>query len=147
MAGIIIVYWSGTGNTERMAELIAEGATAGGAEAVRKAVSQTTVAEALKYDAIALGSPSMGTEVIEEGEMEPFVAELEKSVEGRTLALFGSYDWGDGEWMRNWADRMKGQGAKLLDEQGLAVHLTPGGEDEEHCRDLGRRLAKAILKA
>ncbi|MDR1519079.1 MAG: flavodoxin [Planctomycetota bacterium] len=139
MARIIVVYWSGTGNTARMAELIAEGAAAAGAEVTCKSVSDASVAEALGFDRIALGSPAMGAEVIEEQEMEPFVEELSKSIQDRKIGLFGSYDWGDGEWLRSWAERLRGHGAQLADE-GLAVHLAPEGDDQERCRAWGRQL-------
>lgn len=82
----------------------------------------------------------MGQEVLEESEVEPFVTDLEPKASGKKIGIFGSYDWGDGEWMRTWADRMKSAGASLLDD-GLVVHLTPEGDDEEKCRDFGGRLA------
>ena len=141
MSKVLVTYWSGTGNTEKMAEYIAEGAKAGGAEVDCKVISQVTVDGALGYDVVAIGSPSMGAEVLEENEIEPFVTELEGKAKGRKIAIFGSYGWGDGEWMRNWNDRMLGCGANLLDGEGLMVHETPEGEDIEKCKDFGGRLA------
>ena len=140
MSKVLITYWSGTGNTEKMAQLITEGAKAKGAEVDCKVISDVTVDSALGYDVVAIGSPSMGAEVLEENEIEPFVTELEAKAKGRKLGIFGSYGWGDGEWMRNWAERMQGCGARLLDE-GLAVHETPAGDDVEKCKEFGERLA------
>ena len=140
MSRILVTYWSGTGNTEKMAELIAEAARAKGAEVTCKVVGETTVDEALGYDVLAVGSPSMGAEVLEESEIEPFVGELEGRLKDRKLGIFGSYGWGDGEWMRNWAERMRACGATLLDD-GLIAHETPDGEDADKCREFGGKLA------
>ncbi|MCC8189829.1 MAG: flavodoxin [Planctomycetes bacterium] len=140
MSKVFVTFWSGTGNTEKMAELITEGAKGAGAEVVCKNISGVTVEEALGYDVLVIGSPSMGAEVLEEGEIEPFVEGLADKVKGRKVAIFGSYGWGDGEWMRNWAERMRGYGANLLDD-GLMVHETPEGEDEEKCRQYGAKIA------
>lgn len=141
MKKLAIVYWSGTGNTERMAELIKEGAEAQGAEVGFFQVGQINSDKALEYDAIALGSPSMGAEVIEETEMEPFVEEISGRISGKTIGLFGSYGWGDGEWMREWVKRMDDQGAMLIDD-GLIVNEMPQGEDEERCKEFGKSLVK-----
>lgn len=142
MANVLIVYWSGTGNTEKMAELIAEGATSAGAAVTKKTVSEASPSEVQEYDVVVMGSPSMGAEVLEESEMEPFVEEVQGSLSGRKVGLFGSYDWGDGEWMRNWQERMQGNGAQLIAD-GLIVNLTPEGDDEEACRELGKKAAGA----
>lgn len=140
MSKILITYWSGTGNTEKMAEYIAEGAKTKGAEVDCKAISQVDVDTALSYDVLAIGSPSMGAEVLEEAEIEPFVTAIEGKLKDRRLGIFGSYGWGDGEWMRNWSDRMKAAGARLVDD-GLMVHETPEDEDIEKCKDFGASLA------
>ncbi len=140
MSKVLIVYWSGTGNTEKMAELIRDGAKDAGAEVDCKTVSESSVDEALGYDVIAIGSPSMGAEVVEESEVEPFVEELCGKASGRKIAIFGSYGWGDGEWMRNWADRMRGCGSNLMDD-GLIVHETPEGDAIEQCTQYGAKLA------
>ena len=142
MAAILVAFWSGTGNTEKMAELIREGAEEKGAQVECRVVSGLDADKVLSYDKIALGSPSMGDEVVEETEVEPLVEALGERVRGRRLALFGSYGWGDGEWMRQWAARMRGLGAELLDD-GLIVQGAPDGEAAEKCRDFGRRLAQA----
>lgn len=139
MAKVLIIYWSGTGNTEKMAELIAQGAQSVGAQVDMNNVALATPDMIDNYDIIALGSPSMGVEVIEEDEMEPFVEDIKDKVSGKKLALFGSYDWGDGEWLRNWEERMTEYGAQVVDT--LAVHLTPEGETEQECISLGVKLA------
>jgi len=141
MSKVLITYWSGTGNTEKMAQLITEGAKAKGADVDCKAISQVDVDTALGYDILAIGSPSMGAEVLEEGEIEPFVEAIEGKLSGRKLGIFGSYGWGDGEWMRNWTERMQQAGANLLDGEGFMVHETPEGEDAEKCKAFGERLA------
>lgn len=141
MSKVLIVFWSGGGNTEQMASLIEEGAKAAGAEVTRKRVGDAKPDEVTGYDVVALGSPSMGAEVLEESEMEPFVEDITPLVGGRKLGLFGSYDWGDGEWMRTWTERMEGEGAKLVGE-GLIVRLTPEDDEADKCRDFGKRLAK-----
>ncbi len=140
MSKVLVVYWSQTGNTEMMAEAVAEGAKAKGAEVELVNVSDANAGMIDAADGVALGCPSMGVEVLEETEMEPFVAEIESSVSGKLLGLFGSYDWGDGQWMRDWGERMEGCGANLVDE-GLIAHLTPDDEAKENCKALGEKLA------
>jgi len=108
---ISVVYWSGTGNTQAMAEAVAEGIKAAGQEAELLEVGDADAKTVAEEAAFALGCPAMGAEVLEESEMEPFVEELESYVSGKKILLFGSYGWGDGEWMRDWADRMKNAGS------------------------------------
>ncbi|MDR1929154.1 MAG: flavodoxin domain-containing protein, partial [Treponema sp.] len=101
MKKVLIAYWSGTGNTETMAGQVARGAGEGGAEVTLKPVGEVTADMVKGADALALGCPAMGDEVLEESEMEPFVSGLTRTeLEGKSLGLFGSYDWGDGQWMR-----------------------------------------------
>ena len=143
MSKISVVYWSQTGNTQTMAEAVAEGIKAAGAEAELLEVGAASV-DALKGEkAFALGCPAMGSEVLEESEMEPFVAELEPHVSGKVIALFGSYDWGDGEWMRDWVDRMKAAGAVVLGDEGVICNLEPDVNGLEKCKELGKKLAQA----
>ncbi|MDR0381147.1 MAG: flavodoxin [Oscillospiraceae bacterium] len=137
MADTAVVFWSGTGNTKIMAESIASGLRAAGAEADVFEVPNVSAADIAGHAKIAFGCPSMGNEVLEEEEFEPFFAEAEKSLSGKKTALFGSYGWGDGEWMRDWAARAKTAGAVLFDD-GLIVQETP---DEAACQDYGRRFA------
>jgi flavodoxin short chain len=141
MKKIAIVYWSGTGNTRAMAEAVAGGAKEAGAEAELIEAGKAKIDEVLASDAIALGCPAMGAEILEEMEMEPFVADLcAKGTGGKPLALFGSYDWGDGQWMRDWEERMKAAGGKLA-APGLTVHLDPDAAGISACSDLGKKLA------
>lgn len=144
MRKIAVVYWSGTGNTEKMAEAVCSGIVAQGLDADLLQAGNVDVGGDLPYRALALGCPAMGNEVLEESEMEPFVAQLEsRNMDGVLLVLFGSYDWGDGEWMRNWEQRMKAAGATLVTE-GLIIQGMPEQSGLEQCRELGRRLATAI---
>lgn len=131
-----VIYWSGTGNTEMMAKAIAEGA---GADLFTVSEFSGNVAD---YDRIAFGCAAMGAEVLEEDEFEPFFSSIEGSLSGKTVALFGSYGWGDGEWMRNWEDRVKADGAVLFSDEGLIVNETPSDDDLAKCREFGENLAK-----
>lgn len=140
MSKVNIIYWTGTGNTESMANLIAEGAKEKGADVNLINVSSAGEADVKDADVVALGSPAMGAEVIEEAEMEPFVESISGAVSGKKIALFGSYGWGDGEWMRGWVERMEGYGANLVND-GLIVNEAPEGESEEECKNLGKELA------
>lgn len=143
MKKVSIIYWSGSGNTEMMAKALAEGAAEAGAEVKLLNVSDASLDDVVQADAVALGCPSMGAEVLEESEMEPFVDSLSgANIQEKPLALFGSYDWGDGEWMRDWAVRMKEYGANLVAE-GLIAQLTPGDEELQACKDLARTLVNA----
>ncbi|AOT69622.1 flavodoxin [Geosporobacter ferrireducens] len=139
MKKIAVIYWSGTGNTEMMAKAVAEGAQGDNNEVKLLSVDKASVEDVMNADGVALGCPSMGAEVLEESEMEPFVQSLEKVVTGKPLVLFGSYDWGDGEWMRDWEERMKGYGANLIAE-GLIVNLEPADQNLDACKKLGARL-------
>ena len=136
-----IIYWSSTGNTEMMAKAIEEGAKAAGADVEIMEMGDTSPADALAYDVLCLGSPAMGDEELEEDEVEPFFAELEKGLSDKKVALFGSYDWGDGEWMRLWYDRAKDAGAQMIQEEGLIANLEPDEEAIENCKALGAKLA------
>lgn len=141
---ISVVYWSGTGNTQSMAEAVAEGIEGAGAKARLLRVDEAKSADIANEDAFALGCPSMGAEELEESEMEPFVKELEGLVSGKKILLFGSYGWGDGEWMRTWEERMKNAGAVLVNEAGIIANESPSGEDVMACKNAGEALAKAV---
>ena len=108
MSKIAVVYWSGTGNTEAMASAVAEGAREKGAEADLLTASEFSSDQVSAYDAIAFGCPSMGAEQLEESEFEPMFTACEGDLQGKNIALFGSYGWGDGEWMRSWEERCSG---------------------------------------
>jgi flavodoxin short chain len=141
MKKVLITYWSGTGNTETMAKEVAGGAGEGGAEVTIKPVGGVTPDMVRAAEALAFGCPAMGNEVLEESEMEPFIGGLSQAeVGGKALGLFGSYDWGDGQWMREWADRMKGLGAKV-DGEGIIAQMLPDDAALSACRELGKRLA------
>jgi len=141
MSKITIVYWSQTGNTEMMAKVIAKGVTAGGANANVLEVGKASMDELKASEVFALGCPAMGAESLEESEMEPFVCKVEEFAEGKKIALFGSYGWGDGEWMRVWEDRMKKAGAQIVSEEGLIVQDSIDSQSEEACINLGKTLA------
>lgn len=142
MGKLVVIYWSGTGNTAAMAEAVAAGAREAGTETDLFGVHEITAAEAAKYDRLALGCPSMGDEVLEEMEFEPFFTELERKLSGKRVVLFGSYGWGDGQWMRDWQKRTDESGAALCAD-GLIVHETPDEAGLADCRALGAALAKA----
>ncbi len=141
MNKIAIVFWSGTGNTEAMANYIAEGVRSAGGEAEQLGPGEFSASQFSAYSAVAFGCPAMGSEVLEEAEFEPMFSALEGSLGGRRIALFGSYGWGDGQWMRDWCNRCDDAGANLLDENGLMVNEAPDAEGEEACKELGRKLA------
>lgn len=143
MSKIIVAYWSQSGNTEAMAEAVAAGVKEAGKECEIRSVSDMSVSELENETSFALGCPAMGAEVLEEAEMEPFVEEVEKFAKGKNIALFGSYGWGDGEWMRDWEQRMMDAGANVLNREGLICHETPDDDGIEACKSLGKQLANA----
>lgn len=138
MSKAAVVFWSGTGNTEAMANAVAEGIQAAGAEAEVLGINLTADAAA-GYDAIAFGCPAMGAEVLEEAEFQPMWDEVKSALSGKKIALFGSYGWGDGEWMRNWEEDAKAAGAELAAESVLA-NEAPDDDALEACRALGKAL-------
>ena len=141
MSKIAVVYWTGTGNTEEMANAVAQGADAAGAEAKAVLVSDFSADEVADYDAFAFGCPAMGAEELESDEFEP-VWEACKGVLGqKPVALFGSYGWGGGEWMDSWKEDAEATGLKLVDT--LIANEAPDDEVVEACGALGRQLAEA----
>ena len=141
MSKIAVIYWSGTGNTEAMADLVANAATAAGASVDKFTASEFNVSSAGDYTGFALGCPAMGAEQLEESEFEPMFAGLEGSLNGKKVALFGSYGWGDGQWMRDWCERAKEDGAQLFSDEGLICNETPDDDAQAACRKLGADLA------
>ena len=131
-----VIFWSGTGNTEAMAKAVAEGA---GVEATPVSSFSGDLSD---YEAVALGCPAMGAEELEGSEFEPFYSANESKLAGKNVALFGSYDWGDGEWMRLWADRVKAAGANIVGGEGLIANNTPDEDALTKCKALGEKLAK-----
>ena len=136
MSKVAVVFWSATGNTETMANCVAEGANG-----TIVPCSEMNAAKLAEFDAVAFGCPAMGAEQLEESEFEPMVSDLEGSLNGKKIALFGSYGWGDGQWMREWCSRCEAAGANLYDEAGLIANDSPNEEAREACRELGRKLA------
>lgn len=140
MSKVVVAYWSGTGNTEMMAAAVGEGINAVGGEAVVVAMEDYNAADLKDCDAFALGCPAMGAEELEDTVVEPFVSEVEGFVSGKKVALFGSYDWGDGEWMRIWTQRMQDAGAVIAGGEGLICNNEPDDEAKENCKKLGQDL-------
>ncbi len=140
MSKVNVVFWSQSGNTESMANFVGAGVTEAGGEANVVYVGDASMDELKSAKAFALGCPAMGAEVLEEGEMEPFVTELEGFVAGKTIGLFGSYGWGDGEWMRNWVERMTAAGAVVVGGEGVICQDAPDAEAEAACKELGKAL-------
>lgn len=140
MGKISIVYWSGTGNTQKMAEAVAEGVKEAGGEPEVLFVSAADTSALASQDAFALGCPSMGTEELEEAEMEPFMAELEGSISGKKIALFGSYGWGSGDWMRDWEERIQSAGAAVVNGEGVIANGEPSDDVIEELKALGKAL-------
>lgn len=141
MSKIKVIFWSQSGNTEAMANAVAEGIIQAGREAEAVFVTGITP-DAIQGDSsFALGCPAMGAEVLEENDMEPFVESIEGICNGKNVALFGSYGWGDGQWMRDWTDRMVAAGANVLNGEGLICQETPDESVLDECRELGKQLA------
>lgn len=139
MSKVAIVFWSATGNTETMANCIAEGA---GAAATIVPCAEMDAAKLGEYDVVAFGCPAMGAEQLEESEFEPMYQNLRGSLSGKPVGLFGSYGWGDGEWIRTWAEDAEAAGARLVVEPVMA-NGSPDGDAETACAALGAALANA----
>ncbi|MBQ6321468.1 MAG: flavodoxin [Lachnospiraceae bacterium] len=140
MSKVAVVYWSGTGNTQAMADAVAEGAKGKGAEVSVIEAGSFSANQLSAYDGIAFGCPAMGDEVLEETEFDPMFTEVEKSLGGKKIALFGSYGWGDGQWMRDWEERCRAAGADLV-AGSVIVNDAPNDQEAEQCRNLGAALA------
>ncbi len=140
MSKIAVVYWSGTGNTEAMAAKVAEGAKATGAEVVLFTAAEFCADLMDQFDAVAFGCPSMGAEQLEESEFEPMFIGCEPKLGGKKIALFGSYGWGDGEWMRNWEAICIGDGAVFACDS-VICNDAPDADAEAACIALGKALA------
>ena len=142
MSKVAIVYWSGTGNTEEMANKVAEGAKAAGAETTLSFVSDTTAADVAAFDHIILGCPAMGNEELEEYEFEPFFADILPQLKDKTVGIFGSYAWNQGDWIENWKNRLDEAGVKLAADP-VKAYSYPDDEALEACKKLGETVAKA----
>ena len=141
MSKVAVVYWSGTGNTEAMAMAVAEGAKGKGAEVSVITAAEFSPEQVGEYSAIAFGCPSMGSEQLEESEFEPMFTACEGRLSGKNIALFGSYGWGDGEWMRTWQQRVEAAGGVMI-EDGLICNNAPDDDALSACRALGEKAAK-----
>ena len=139
MSKIAVVYWSGTGNTESMASAVAEGAKNAGADVAMLAASEFGASMMYQYDAVAFGCPSMGAEQLEESEFEPMFTDCETKLRGKRIALFGSYGWGDGEWMRNWENTCREDGA-ILTHDSVICQEAPDDDTLNACEELGAAL-------
>ena len=142
MSKVAVVYWSGTGNTEEMANKVAEGAKAAGAEVEVISADDFDGTDISGFDGVAFGCPAMGDEVLEDTEFEPMFDGCKDALKGKNIALFGSYGWGDGEWMRDWADRMKNAGAQLIREEGIIANDAPEDDVLEELKEAGKELAE-----
>ena len=139
MAKVAVVYWSGTGNTEKMAEAVAEGAKSAGADVDVMGPADFNADNAQSYDAIAFGCPAMGAEQLEEEVFEPMFNDVKGKIGGKKVAIFGSYGWGEGDWMKMWEDDCKAAGINLIDD-GLMAHETPDADALDECSALGQEL-------
>ncbi len=142
MKKIAIVYWSATGNTEAMAKAIEEGSREEGAKPELFTTAEFTADMVESFDRLAFGCPSMGVEVLEEDEFEPMFTAVEPALRGKEVALFGSFGWGDGQWMHDWYERCLDGGMNVINGEGLILNETPDAEGAEQCKELGRQLAK-----
>lgn len=140
MSKVAVVYWSGTGNTEMMAQMVEAGIVEAGGSASLMTSAEFTCDMVDEFDAIAFGCPSMGSEQLEESEFEPMFREIEDKLSGKKIALFGSYGWGDGEWMRNWEDECSSDGATMAHESVICC----GAPDDSANEDL-KALGKALV--
>ena len=135
-----VVYWSGTGNTKAMADAVAEGARGAGADVDVFTASEFGQDKLSGFDSVAFGCPAMGAEVLEESEFDPMFTGIEASLAGKKVALFGSYGWGDGQWMRDWEDRCSSAGISLVTDSVIANNA-PDDEVVNNCKALGAALA------
>ena len=135
-----VIYWSGTGNTEAMANAVLEGMKQAGADAALLSVDDVKADEVISFDAVAMGCPAMGAEVLEETEFEPLYQSIKDKLSGKPAALFGSYGWGDGEWMWSWEDDCKAAGIQLVCDSVICCEA-PDDDALDACRKLGAALA------
>ena len=140
MRKIAVVYWSSTGNTEAMANAVAEGAKAAGAEVSVFEAAEFSAEKTDDFEAVAFGCPAMGDEVLEETEFEPMFEACEAKLAGKRIVLFGSYGWGDGQWMQDWEERCRNHKAELVADSVICEEM-PDDKGLEKCRALGKTLA------
>ncbi|MGB4610026.1 MAG: flavodoxin [Saccharofermentanales bacterium] len=141
MSKIAVIYWSGTGNTAMMADAVVKGAKDKGGDVDLFDASDFNNSMLDTYDALALGCPSMGAEVLEEDEFQPMYDSIKNNLGNKKIVLFGSYGWGDGEWMRNWEEELRALGANLL-KDGLIIVDQPDADGLVECEALGAALVE-----
>ena len=141
MSNIQVVFWSQSGNTEAMANAVADGIRKAGKEADVVFVGDASIDELKSAKVFALGCPAMGAEVLEETEFDPFFTELESKISGLKVALFGSYGWGDGQWMRDWVQRTNDANAVIYTDEGLIINETPDDDGIAKCKEFGKGFA------
>ena len=139
MSKVDVVYWSGTGNTAAMADAVAKGATNAGAEVTCADTSTFDSSKLSEYSGVALGCPAMGAEQLDDAEFEPFYESIKGSLGGKKVGLFGSYGWGDGEWMRTWQADARDSGLSLVMD-GVIAHEAPDDTAVAECESLGAAL-------
>lgn len=142
MEKVLIVYVSNTGNTEAMAKMLAQGVEEAGKEAVLIEGADADVDTLLAADGFALGSFASGSEEIDDADMEPLMEQLDGKLDGKNVVLFGSHDWGDGEFIRTWAERVESYGATIIGGEGITCVLEPDEEAEEKLKEAGKALAE-----
>ena len=141
MKKVAVCYWSGTGNTQAMAEAVEAGAKAAGADVSVFTAAEFDAARTDEFDAIAFGCPAMGAEELESDEFEPMFTACEGKLSGKPVALFGSYGWGDGEWMSTWEGTCRSDGADLVCDSVICQEA-PDADALDACRNLGAKLAQ-----
>ena len=136
MSKVAVVFWSATGNTETMANCVTEGANG-----TIVPCGEMNAAKLAEFDAVAFGCPAMGAEQLEESEFEPMFSDLEGSLNGKKVAMFGSYGWGDGQWMRDWVQRTNDANAVIYTDEGLILNETPDDDGIAKCKEFGKGFA------
>lgn len=139
MSKTAIVYWSGTGNTESMANALFDGAKEKGGEVTLFTAAEFDASMLSSLDTVAFGCPAMGAEELEETEFKPMFESCLPFLDGKPIALFGSYDWGDGEWMRTWEEECVSAGAVLVGDP-VICNNSPDEAGVQACVELGRNL-------
>ena len=142
MKKIAVIYWTGTGNTKSMADIVCNSLENLSVEYKLYEASEFNSSLIEEYDGFAFGCPAMGAEELEPDEFEPFYSSIEGELNGKNIALFGSYEWADGEWMKTWEERAKGSGANVFEGQGLIIYDKPDDEGIAKCKAFGERFAK-----
>jgi flavodoxin short chain len=140
MSKVAIVFWSATGNTEAMADAVKAGAQDAGAEVSVFGASDFSAAAVADFDAVAFGCPAMGDEVLEEDAFQPMFDAVLPALGNKKVALFGSYGWGDGQWMRDWVETCQSAGVTLACD-AVITNEAPDDDAVAACKALGAALA------